>query len=473
MIVVRLVLKKSAAALRAAMLALGFVVLAGCATYRAQPLAQTELDGTGFKSRSLTDTGLMAFLKANRGTERASLPAWNLDDLVLAAFYYHPDLAVARADWALARAAAVTAGQRPNPSVNVAPEYDFTTPPPWIYGFTFDIPIETAGKRGYREAQAEQLSDSARWKLVNALWQVRSGVRASLLDLFAARETASLLAQQEATQAKVVALLEGQAEAGTISGFEVTQARIALNTTRLTLDDARRQNAEARAKLAASLGLPVQALDGIQFSFAGLDTFPPRVSAPEVRTQAIVNRADIRSMLAEYAAAQSALQLEIAKQYPDVNLGPGYLRDQADNKWGLALTMSLPILNQNEGPIAEAEAKRQQAGARFLAVQASAIGGIDLALAGHQAAERQSATAALLLRDLQQRLDSVHAMQQAGEAEPLAVANAQSEFNTGALSRLNALISAQKAFGRLEDAVESPLVLPDEVVQHAQQAPRP
>ena len=41
---------------------------------------------------------------------------------------------------------------------------------------------------------------------------------------------------------------------------------------------------------------------------------------------------------------------------PDVHLNPGYQFDQGDNKWSIGLTFDLPILNQNQGPIAEAKA---------------------------------------------------------------------------------------------------------------------
>ena len=43
--------------------------------------------------------------------------------------------------------------------------------------------------------------------------------------------------------------------AGAVSAFEVTQARIALENTRLARDDAARQQAEARVQLAAALGV--------------------------------------------------------------------------------------------------------------------------------------------------------------------------------------------------------------------------
>ena len=60
---------------------------------------------------------------------------------------------------------------------------------------------------------------------------------------------------------------------------------------------------------------------------------------------------------------------------------------------------------------------------------------------------------------MQKQLDSVHAQAQAGEAEPLTLANAEAEFATGAQSQLDALVKAQEALGQLEDAVQSPLTL--------------
>ena len=226
-----------------------------------------------------------------------------------------------------------------------------------------------------------------------------------------------------------------------------------------------------RVQLANALGLPLRALDGVKFSFAGLDRFPGELTKPEVRCQALLNRSDVRGALAEYAASQSALQLEVANQYPDVHLGPGYgwnTGNAGDNQWTLGLSLTLPVLNQNQGPVAEAKAKRAAAAAHFLTVQTAAIAEIDSALAGYQAALQQRATATALWDNLQKQLDSVRAQAQAGEVEPLAVANAEVEFNTGAQNRLDALVRAQQALGQLEDAVQSPLTLPSSVLDAAQ-----
>src|SRR5439155_1104115 len=49
-------------------------------------------------------------------------------------------------------------------------------------------------------------------------------------------------------------------------------------------------------------------------------------------------------------------------------------------------SFTLPIFNQNEGPIAEAEARRSEVAARFYQVQAAAIGEIEAASERYQTA---------------------------------------------------------------------------------------
>jgi len=438
-------------------------LLTGCATYHSQPISP-EKTANVFDARSLGNADLKTFLETNH----VAVGIWNLNALTLVAFYYQPALVEARAQFAVAQAAEITAGERPNPTVGFSPTYDTTTTPPWILGLTWDIPIETAGKRGKRIAQAEHLSEAAKWNFISSAWQARSHVRAAMLNLYVAHETESLLAQQETAQSNVVRLLEGQLSVGAISSFEMTQARVALETTQLSRQDAIGQLNHARVQLAGALGLPLAALDGIEFSFEGLNEFPKELIAPEIRRVAILNRADVRGALAEYAASQSALQLEIAKQYPDVHLNPGYELDQTDNKWSLGLTVDLPILNQNQGPIAEAKAKRAEAAAHFLMVQATAISEIDGALADYDAALNKSATAKHLLDDLQKQLKSVRAQAQLGEVDALTLANAEAEYATGAQNQLDALVKAQTALGQLEDAVQSPLTLSQDAIRAAQ-----
>src|SRR5204863_2870979 len=101
------------------------------------------------------------------------------------------------------------------------------------------------------------------------------------------------------------------------------------------------------------------------------------------------HRADLLASLARYEAAQAGLQLEIAKQYPDVRIGSGYQWDQGESKWTISAGAELPIFNRNQGPITEAEARRKLRAAETLDAQARAINEIDRALQSLAAAQQE------------------------------------------------------------------------------------
>src|SRR5574341_439976 len=141
-------------------------VSAGCVSFQPKPIVPTQT-ASAFKARTLDNPGLKAFLEANLHHELTPWPmkSWDFSLLTLAAFYYHPDLDVARAKWGVAEAGVITAGGRPNPSLGLSPQYNvnaITGLSPWTLGLTLDIPVETAGKRGYRVAQAKHRSEAAR-----------------------------------------------------------------------------------------------------------------------------------------------------------------------------------------------------------------------------------------------------------------------------------------------------------------------
>jgi outer membrane protein, heavy metal efflux system len=443
-------------------------VVTGCVHYQPQQFDAAKR-ADEFESRRLDNGELRAFLEKNLGRELTNWSGqhWNLELSTLAAFYYQPSLDVARAQWAVTAAGKITAGERPNPTVSVTPAYDTTTkiPSPWIVTASLDIPIETAGKRGYRIAQAQQLSEGARLNIAAVAWQVRSAVRRSLVNLDAAFAYEALLQEQQKIQTENLRLLELQYQAGAISAFELTQARIAADSTRLAWRDAERQGAEARGQLAQAIGVPVRALDGVKFSFESLNRLPADLPATDTRHQALLNRVDILGALAEYAASQSALQLEIAKQYPDVHLGPGYEYDQGDNKWSLGLSVTLPVFSHNQGAIAEAQARRAEAAARFNALQARVLAEIDLAVAAYRAALQQQADADGMLADLTKQEKAAQAMLDAGEISKSEVAGLRLQLGASALARLDALVKAQQAAGQLEDALQFPLGWPASVWQ--------
>ena len=413
------------------------------------------------ESRSLSDPRLKEFLEKNLERDLSEWPLthWNFATLTLAAFYFHPSLDVARAQWNVATAGVITAGGRPNPTIGLIPEYSFNPPggaSPWLPSVTFDVPIETAGKRRHRLARARELSEAARLNIAMTAWQVRSRLRKSLLDWTTAARRQELLREQQSLQEKLVAQLEQRLRAGTISSFELTSARITLTKAQVEFADLSRLAAEARARVAEAVGVPATALTDVTVD-SDLK-FPPesQLVSSGIRERALHTRADIIGALSEYAAAESALHLEMARQYPDVHLTPGYQWDQGEHKWSLGLSIELPVLNQNQGPIAEAKAKRAEAAARFEAVQAKALGEIDFGTASYHGSQANLAKLEELLAVQSRQLSAVTAQFKAGAVDQLEFLAAQAELTAAELLRLEGSAKAMQALGQLEDAIQQP-----------------
>ena len=452
------------------------LAVGGCATYEPRPIS-APATVAAYEARTLDNPDLRLFIQQNVARDLGTWPPpqWDLELLTLAAFYYHPDLDVARAKWGVARAGELTAGMRPNPSINASVQRSANPPSgiaPWTLGLNLDIPIETAGKRGYRIEQAQSLSEAARVAIVSTAWQVRSRVRVALLDLHIAQKNHEILLEQQRLQQTNATLLEHRLAAGIASSPEFTLARLALTQSTVALTDTERLEADARARLAGALGLSSEALNKVAIAPDPL-TWAPPLPTNELREQALLNRADVLGSLAEYAASQSALQLEIARQYPDAHLGPGYTWDQGQRKWSVGLSLVLPVLNQNEGPIAEAQARRVQAAANFDATQARAIGEIEVALAAYRASREKLIAVEALLAEQNNQLRKAESSFKAGETDRVALVGAQLELSQIALSRADAQAKTQQAWGALEDAMQRPLAGPNPLGTAIQDNPRP
>jgi outer membrane protein, heavy metal efflux system len=428
------------------------VLLGSCAHFEERPL-EVEESSASFAGRSLHDPGLRAFLEE----EQAAGRSWTIDQLALAAAYFHPDVALARAEAEESAAAILTAGQRPDPVFTFTPQWTnaavaFT---PWFFNPILSIPLETAGKRPLRTEQAMAAAEAARWRVSARAWTARSRVRAAMLDVYGARENIRLLETEEALHDESIRKLTAQMEAGDVSQFELTQARLMLNRTRLARQDAERLAATGEARLASAIGIPTMALRGIALDFSTFARLAP-VNAAECRRFALSRRADLMSLLAEYAAAEARLKLELARQYPDINVNPGYDFNSGQNRWQLGLNLQVP-LNQNRGPIAEAEARRITSEKRFLAQQGAIEGEVDIALAAYQASRSKSTTAAQLEREAAAATETTRRMVEGGEVSALELTRRRIEASTANVALLAANLEALTAAGALEDAMQAPL----------------
>ncbi len=434
-------------------------ILAGCVTYQPQPLSLEKTAET-FEARSLSGEDLRAFFAQHASDLAKSWPrsSWDLDALTMAAYYFHPDLEVARAQWAEARAAVMSAGARPNPMLAVTPGYDSnsgTGISPWFPAVGLDWPIETAGKRRLRVTQAEAQSEAARLNITTVAWQLRRALRTALIDYLSANRRLESLRGETKVRRQIVELVEQRRQFGAASTHELAAARLAAENVQIDLAAMERQEAEALSRLAEALGVPLDAVRRMHFDFE-LGSTPALPDSDEARRLALEQRADIRAALADYAAHETGLQQEIAKQYPDIHLGHAYQWDQGENKWSFGLGLELPVLNRNRGPIAAAEARRAESAAHFRSLQSKIIASVDRALADRKLASDQLSRAAVVRQAANRQWSLMRARLSAGDIDQLEYQNARLESLTGDLVLLDAQVNASRAAGEVEDALQVP-----------------
>ncbi len=405
--------------------------LAQCAVHRREALVPTEL-ARQFSNRSLSNPELCEYLAANLGAKFSARPPpeWDLASLTLVGFYYSPELAVADARVREADAAVITARAVPNPTVHVGPQFREAISPnfaPWGIGsFSLDLPIETAGKRGYRIAEANRLADAARLAAGETAWTVRSRIRIALVQLLLDARARDLAALEEETLFQIAILVTQRVTAGGASQPELSLSLSTLQGAKLKSAQANAHASEDRNVLSAALGLPVDALDGVALSWPTLDSPPDQqsLSAKEIQRLALVNRIDLRRELAQYAAADEALKLEIAKQYPD---------------------------------IAEAEARRKEVAAQFLAMQAGIIEQSQATLVRYRGA-LLALEAARTAADFQaKRLGQARRALAVGESDAVTLAQTQLQNLAAQQIALESLANTQTALGALEDSIQRPL----------------
>lgn len=452
-------------------LAASLGLLGGCAisSPAPQPLSP-ETTAAALTARTLHDEGLRRFLVQNLGHEPSPWPltTWDFETLSWAAFYSNPSLDVARAQWEVAHAGMKTAAERPNPTVSIVPGYNTTREPglsPWFPAINFDFLLQNSAKRTRQQAMAGADAEAARLTIVSAAWQVRSDLRHALVDTNAAENRGHLLRSQVEMRQELLALLSARLAVGHLTALEISVARTALLKAEVAAAEAENQAAAARARVATALGLPVQALDGLTLKFAPPAAQLTSAALADARRQSLQSRADILAALAHYRSAQAALELEVAKQQPDFHLGPGYQWDQGANKWSLGLTFELPLFHRNNaGPVAEAVARRSEAAAQFIAVQAQAIAAIDAAAGAQAIAAAQYDRTLKLVAGVQQQTNFVQQRFDRGAADRVELLTSRLDLADSDIAGFDSARALASAAGQLEDALQVPFANLDAVI---------
>jgi CRISPR system Cascade subunit CasA len=416
------------------------LLLAGCATYAPAPV-HLEAYPAALEARTLD--------------EKPAGATWTGGDLLAVALARNAAVAEAAAKYRTALAAAKTSRVAPNMTLTLTAEYAKSEPKPWLYGAGSDIPLDIGARRGERLNAADLAAVQALYDYGEAVWTVRTSLTRACADRLSADAEMALASRLETVRQARVERLDHRVAAGEDDRGLALVARTDLAVAHRRVADARARRVQADAALAQAIGVPVSAVAGL--TLAPVSPPPPDLDFARARRNAALTRRDVLRAVVDYDLAESALRLEIAKQYPEIHVGPGYAYDHGVSKLPFNLGLVLPPLDLNRAAIAQAEAKRAEAGRSLEAVQAAALGAADQAWSALGAARITEASTRERDLPVAQRLAEATARSaKAGEADRVDDLGAQATLIEAELAVLDARRTTVAAGIDLEDALRVP-----------------
>jgi outer membrane protein, heavy metal efflux system len=285
------------------------------------------------------------------------------DDAVAIALWNNSALQAELAGLDVSKAELVDAGQFRNPSFSALMAVG-----PKPFEFLLSWPIEELWQRSQRIKAARLNVDAVSTALIQNGLDVIRDVRASHADLWLAQARSRILQESADLRGNIATLTERRREAGDATGLDVSLAQADAQSTaelaRLALGDV--EIARSRFRL----------LLGMRGSSAPLSTPNERIDRPGLPTLAalmdiaMVNRPDLRA--AELRVQASAAKAKWQHSQVLAMMAPTLsIKEVGDSglRVGPGLNMEIPILSQNKGRIARANAEVVQAARQYVALK--------------------------------------------------------------------------------------------------------
>ena len=404
-------------------LRLTFCLLSACAVYTPAPVRPDGQLGS-FNRRRLDDALLLAWFDS-LGVARPAA-GWTPRQLALASAWFRPEQRRRLAEVRAADATLLTAGARPQPGIASDLEYAFSDPQSssrWGVALAGLFTIELGGKRGARLARARAAALTARAAATESEWQQANRTYLAALAWDRARRVREEAALERTALDTIVRLVRARYEGGTLTRLDVARAEGDLRTAFAAEQAMDREERLARVRVAAELGVPADALEGIELADP---LWPPcgdsGATRADLQRQALGARWSLRRAAADYQVAEGDLRIAVADAAPNLTLGPGMFFDQGTGKFTLAAALPSIPLNHNRGPLAENEARRSVAALRLAEEQEQVLAEVEAALAGCDAARREVAATDSVVTEAERRARLAEAAYDRGETGRLEVA---------------------------------------------------
>ncbi|XAH25873.1 TolC family protein [Xylophilus sp. GW821-FHT01B05] len=388
-----------------------------------------------------------------------ALPARvTLPELLELVRWRNPTLAAERVRIDAARADLITAGTLPNPTFSAARQRG-TPGEPSEREVAIEQPLPIFGQRGLRQENARLGIRTTQAQRDAAVAETLRSAAKAFVGLQIAQERERSWRAAEADFGLAARIVIGQVEAGARSRYERTRIEVETAAIASHTEELQAATAEAAAQLAVLVGMP-----GWRPAVAERPALPPVLPGTSALwLQAQERLPTVRAALAEEAQARQRIEVERREAWPVPAIGVGRLRDGEGRHNIIGVSVTIPLFDRNQGPIARARAEADEQRLRREAVLREAEAELQRAADQYQRrrqlAERYERQAMALLPELRRMAQDAYTLGSGGILEFIDALQAVSERQTAYLDLLEAALqadldlqAASGAFGRSEGA---------------------
>ena len=427
---------------------LGIVITAAaCRSYAPQPLDPEEILARIVEERDTAADGEVVSLR-----EAAELMR-----------QYNPELQRVRAAYATEQAFADVKTPLPNPTVELVPIFTDVASlgsDKWGGEFGLGWTILLAGKRRLTDELNAIRAEAASIDVLATEREQYLALRDEMLKLAMAGRID--IASETLYRTADIALksIRAMVRASQGTALDVLQFEQELYQAEVDLASSQEVTAVARANVAARAGVSPDA-----FKRATVPNLPGVLpERAELQQRMLRDHPALSRLRAEYTVAEKELQLEIAYQYPDLNIGGLYDREEGDNKFGIGIGIEIPLFDRNQPAIARADARRNEVRDLFEAQVRQSLADIDTAY-GQLAARMRQLT---IVRDklepvIVRTLKVARRSLEAGSVDSIQFLTVVKDNRSLRIRTLRTEQEVLEAWAQLESACGSPmLVFPEE-----------
>ena len=318
--------------------------------------------------------------------------------------------------------------------------------------------IELGGKREARIAAGDAGYDAARWERAAIRLEVATEAAVAFVNVLSGQRRVQIFNAQVESIDRLTPLLQRRVETGASSPAEISRSQVAADFARADLERAKTALSIARRELGALMGLATP-------NFTNVSGDLSRIGRPapfQTVARAIDSNPQLMRWTAIYAQRNAELLTARLKVVPDVQAGVGWrnYRDTGDNAVRLNLSVQLPLWNQNQGGILEAQETLAKTEAER---SANKIALMVLLGRAYDALTGSSQEASLVRNSSvprsRQALEVIEAGYAQGRFTLLEVLDAQAAVAQAALREVEALVTFHTAVATIEGLSGSPITL--------------